>query len=187
MENKDDINFDKSDTLNEQTFKALYDEHWLRLYRYALSCIKEKAVAEEVVQQVFESLWVRRYTIQIDQCTIANFLTRAVKLKILDHYRHLAVQKHAEPILQDAMTQSANTTEDTCQFNELSKQVTVLVSQLPERCQEVFRLNIEEGMTYKAVALQMGISHHTVKEHLTRARRYIREKLQQNYNDSLLF
>ncbi|RZF62696.1 RNA polymerase sigma-70 factor [Sphingobacterium corticibacterium] len=187
MDNTNNIDCDKSNILNESTFKALYDAHWLRLFRYALSHTKDQAVAEEIVQQIFESLWSRRSALQIDHCTISNFLTRAVKLKIFDHHRHLAIQRQAQPILLETAEQSANTTEDTCQFNELSTQVSILVSQLPERCREVYRLNIEEGMTYKAVASRMGISPHTVKEHLARARHYIRENLQRNYNDPILF
>ena len=187
MKNTNDLACDANDLLNECMFKSLYDTHWLRLYRYAFAHTKAQNVAEEIVQQVFESLWSRRSTLKIDHRTIAHFLTRAVKLKILDYHRHMAVLKQAQPILLEHADRAVNSTEDTVQFHELSTQISSLVSRLPKRCQEVYRLNIEEGMAYKDVALEMGISHHTVKEHLARARQFIRENLQRNYNDPLLF
>jgi len=80
---------------------------------------------------------------------------------------------------------SHNDTEDTYLFHELSAHVASLVDQLPGRCQQVYKLNIEEGFSYREVAEEMDISVHTVKEHLTRARNFLTSNLRKQYRETL--
>ena len=53
-----------------------------------------------------------------------------------------------------------------------------LVSELPEKCQLVFKLSREEGLSYKQIAESMNISVKTVETQLSRALKKIRAGIQ---------
>ncbi|HAK28549.1 MAG TPA: RNA polymerase sigma-70 factor, partial [Sphingobacterium sp.] len=71
-----------------------------------------------------------------------------------------------------------NSTEDWLQFEELRVRLDQLVSELPEKCQLVFKLSREEGLTYKQIAEHMNISVKTVETQLSRALKKIRAGIQ---------
>lgn len=52
------------------------------------------------------------------------------------------------------------------------------LSELPERTQEIFRLNRIEGMTHAEVARQLDISDSSVQKHLSKALAYVMQRLQ---------
>ncbi len=173
-----------SKELDAVYFESLYRAHWSKLYRYCLSYVHNQAVAEEIIQSVFESLWQRKDKMAIDTATVEGYLFRAVKLKIFDYHRQLASRKKHEDSLTAIPSNDRNDTEEHCYFLELSAHVEALVDQLPGRCQQVYKLNIEEGYSYREVANTMDISIHTVKEHLIRARHYLLKKLRKHYGET---
>ena len=61
--------------------------------------------------------------------------------------------------------------------DEMMLLVAEAVSQLPDRCREVFRKSREEGLSNAAIANQMRISVKTVEAQITKALRRIRETL----------
>ena len=52
-----------------------------------------------------------------------------------------------------------------------------MISQLPKRQQEIFRLSREQHMTYKQIAEELSISEKTVEYHMTAALKYLRKNL----------
>mgnify|MGYP001794912981 FL=1 len=70
-----------------------------------------------------------------------------------------------------------NSTLDEISYNELNKRVTLLVEQLPPKCKEVYQLSRGRGLNNKEIALQLAISHNTVKTHLAKALGHLREYL----------
>jgi DNA-directed RNA polymerase specialized sigma subunit, sigma24 homolog len=67
--------------------------------------------------------------------------------------------------------------EDKLEIADLKKHLSVLIAQLPERQQEIFRMSREQHMTYKQIAEQLSISEKTVEYHMTAALRYLRKNL----------
>jgi RNA polymerase sigma-70 factor (ECF subfamily) len=61
--------------------------------------------------------------------------------------------------------------------DELEIQVNVAVSELPERCSEVFLMSRMEGMKYREIADKLGISVKAVEAQMTKALRILRERL----------
>jgi DNA-directed RNA polymerase specialized sigma24 family protein len=53
--------------INERTFQKLYNEHWEQVYSYCLHHCQDEYVAEEIVQDIFLSLWDRREELVIRQ------------------------------------------------------------------------------------------------------------------------
>ena len=45
---------------DSKAFEAIYDQYSDQLFRYTYSRVKEKETSEEIVQEIFVSLWTNR-------------------------------------------------------------------------------------------------------------------------------
>ena len=67
--------------------------------------------------------------------------------------------------------------EDQLEISDLKKHLSTLISQLPERQQQIFRMSREQHLTYKQIAEQLSITEKTVEYHMKAALRYLRKNL----------
>ncbi|WP_333863125.1 RNA polymerase sigma-70 factor [Sphingobacterium sp.] len=156
-------------------FEALYDRYWKKLYYQAARKTNSLEDAQEIVQNIFASLWLRRHQLRIES-NLASYLAVAVKYKV---FKHLAQQYKQEALRHEAdWVDFDNSTEDWLQFEELRVRLDQLVSELPEKCQLIFKLSREEGLTYKQIAENLNISVKTVETQLSRALKKIRTGIQ---------
>ncbi|MEM9142102.1 MAG: RNA polymerase sigma-70 factor [Bacteroidota bacterium] len=159
---------------NHQVFESLYQKHWKKLYSICFQRTHDVEASEEMVQDIFISLWKRWEEIELTS-SVENYLFKAAKLKVIDYYR--AEQRIKEVCtLQSNKASStadqkvANTVEDII----LEDHTRHLVDQLPERCQKVYKLSREKQLNTREIAFEMGISQKTVKNHLTKALGFLR-------------
>ncbi|WP_343556092.1 RNA polymerase sigma-70 factor [Sphingobacterium sp.] len=156
-------------------FEALYDRYWKKLYYQAARKTSSLEDAQEIVQNIFASLWLRRHQLQIES-NLASYLAVAVKYKV---FKYLAEQYKKEAYRHEAdWVDFDNSTEDWLQFEELRVRLDQLISELPEKCQLIFKLSREEGLTYKQIAENLNISVKTVETQLSRALKKIRAGIQ---------
>lgn len=159
----------------EAAFDALFRASYEWLVRFAGALVREQAVAEEVVQDVFFELWRRRGSIEFVGSPNA-YLVRAVRNRALNHLRHVKVaqRRAAESPLELASSSSAS---GELEGAELDAAIRETLASLPPRCNEVFRLSREEGLKYSEIAERLGLSVKTVEAHMARALRAFRERL----------
>ncbi|WP_254560627.1 RNA polymerase sigma-70 factor [Dyadobacter diqingensis] len=169
---------DKSELfrINDQSFKLIYNKHWEKLYTVCYSKINDSEVAKELVQEIFFSLWQRKDTLTIEG-PVEHYLLRAAKLKTLEYYRLLTIRtRHLENVRDQQKTEE-NTTLDHVELNELNAQLQHFVHAMPGQCRKVFELSRSQGLNTREIATEMVLSEKTVKNHLTRALHFLKEKL----------
>ncbi|SDF79318.1 RNA polymerase sigma-70 factor, ECF subfamily [Dyadobacter soli] len=158
---------------DESVFERIFLGYWERMYNICFRFVGDSAVAEELVQDIFRSLWERRDSLLIDT-GIENYLVRAARLKSFEYLRNTAVE--TRNLREMAFTTSSyeNHTENLVHYNALSEQVGRIVNALPEQCQRVFRMSRENGMNNKQIAHSLAISEKTVENQITKALRTLR-------------
>ncbi len=73
-----DIEFKAAwDAGNERAFATIYDTYWSQLLAIAYRLTQDKEQSEEIVQEVFVSLWRRRHEVKIE--SVSAYLATAVK------------------------------------------------------------------------------------------------------------
>lgn len=162
---------------NEAAFRVLYERYWKKLLTQAYLKLQSAEDAEEIVQTIFINLWRRRQTIQLKHSFhtyIAAMLKYEVLHKLLSHKRDLQYKTDA-PWLQVVEDDS------TCQwldYEQLRSEMEKEIQRLPEKCQLVFRLSREDGLSEKQIARVMGIAPKTVQAHMGKALKQLRTSVQ---------
>lgn len=157
---------------NQQAFEVIYRRYVKDLYRFARSRVP-KEEAEEIVQEVFESLWSRKDKQHID--SLRHYLFSSIRYTVIRYFSHANVKrKYAEHY---RLFEMAYETMDPAQARDPDKIRTMLLQHiggLPERCQEAIRLRIRENLSNKEIATRMNINKRTVEVYILRAFTHLR-------------
>ncbi|WP_121811277.1 RNA polymerase sigma-70 factor [Mucilaginibacter kameinonensis] len=165
-------------------FEEIYHRYWRKLLDTAYQRLKSKEAAEEVVQEVMVSLFLKRQELVIDT-SLEAWLKTALKYKVFNIYRsqqvHLA---HLNEIIRQKQISPLRPDEEMI-LKEIREKVRLAAAKLPDKCREVFLLSRFEHLSQQEISDRMGISVSTVKKHLTRAFTYLRSELRENQLDLL--
>jgi RNA polymerase sigma-70 factor (ECF subfamily) len=162
---------------DNDAFDAVFRANYAPLVGTAERMLSRRDVAEEIVQDVMLELWRRRETIVVDD-SLRGYLFRATRNRVLNHLRHGAIEKRAEPELS-ADREVAPRAYAALVEAEIESAVRVAVADLPNRCREIFELSRVDGLRYSEIATTLGISIKTVEAQMGKALRILRERLAQ--------
>jgi RNA polymerase sigma-70 factor (ECF subfamily) len=163
---------------NKGAFKEIYERYWSRLLVAATKKVGSKEIVEEMIQDLFTDLWVRRESLQI-QKNFSNYIYTALKNKILKHYQSLYTKKNHINYIKNTISIVDNSTSDNIIFNELNIALDKQISALPKRCREVYTLSRQESCSIKEIAQRLNISTNTVENQMSKALRVIRDNLKE--------
>lgn len=160
---------------SEAAFSEIYNRYWDKLYIVARKRLDSAYEGEEIVQEIFCNLWRKRETFQLEK-GFNNYFSVAVKFEVINRLQKKERIQTLEKNLSVQLTELDETTSKQIDFNELKAQIELTVKQLPEKCQIVFRLKHEEGLSQKQIAAQLDVSEKTVEAHLSKARKTIKDQ-----------
>jgi RNA polymerase sigma-70 factor (ECF subfamily) len=153
--------------------KTFFEAHiWTlknKLYRMAYLWVKDRDVAQDVLQAVFEKAWQRKEELQkMDNPT--GWMVKSLKNESLQYFRSI---KKIEPI--ESIDFQAGFEEDKEWVSERVNLVFQFLEKLPDKQREIFELREVEGLTYEEIAEYLEISLDQVKVNLHRARKALRD------------
>lgn len=174
----DDKNLLKRLSLGDnQAFEALYDSMADRLLQYIYSRIQHRETSEEMVHDIFVSLWEKRESLEV-RTNIESYLLGAAKNQILIHIRSEKVRRaYAQNLVAFLSTQLDNSTEELVDLEDMRALIEERVSELPAKCQTVFRMSRYEHKSIKTIAEEMNISTRTVENYITQALQHLRKSM----------
>jgi len=151
---------------DQKSFKQLYQLLFFKLYQFAYSFVHSKESAEEVVNDVFLSVWQKRKTLD----TINNinvYLYVSVKNASLNYLRknNLNLPLSLDELAMHHIRIVSNP-ESIMITRELELSIHNAIQQLPPKCKLIFKLIKEDSLSYKEVAAILGISVKTVDTQL---------------------
>ena len=158
---------------DQPAFEVLFDRYWKRLYSYAFKIYKKEAICEDIVQEIFISLWEKS-----NKSTILNleaYLLRAVKYKVANHIRDLKFDSGHLEILQNIPHPSK--TDKHLVYQEFEAEVFREIKKLPPRSQEVLIMSRLENYTNIEIALKLGLSVRTVEKHISDGLKLLKIKI----------
>jgi len=161
---------------DESALSLLYDLYWEQLFISAYNMVKNREVCEDILQELFISIWNKRDRLVINT-SIRSYLYSATLYKVYDHFRKNSKVIKVELLENfDKRIQSA-TPESKLMHQELVDHINSSIEELPDKCKQVFKLSREEQLSHKEIADKLNISTKTVEAHITKALKHLKTSL----------
>lgn len=156
-----------------QAYKVLFDRYWKRLYAYAYKICQDPNICDDCVQDLFVSIWENRAHSVI--LNLEAYLFKALKYQVAKHVKRI----NYNILPQDALgiLSEDQNAETELEYQELQEKIHLKITELPERCREVFILSRFKNKTNAEIALQLKISKRTVEAHISHALSQLRSQL----------
>ena len=173
-----------------KAFDALFRMFYSRLVGFANSYLRDRDVAENIVQDAFLLLWERRETLSPDS-NIKAWLLTVVKNNILNYIERLKRQTKIESIYAERINRelelrlfSLRDCDPEYIFSEeVAEIIRKALNSLPERCREVITMSRFDELSNKEIAEKLNITVKGVEYHITNALKKLRLELK----DYLMF
>jgi RNA polymerase sigma-70 factor (family 1) len=158
-------------TENDETaFSEIYGRYWKPLYISVQNILHDTDPSQDIVQEVFISLWQRRDTVQVEN--LKAYLFQAVRFQVFKYIRADKAQAHFYDRLAAASREIEQ--QDPILHKEMQAIINNMILTLPEDQREIFMLHRTEGLTYSQIAERKNISIKTVEKKMSLALRHLR-------------
>jgi len=158
-------------TDDPERFEELVREHQAMVFSMACRYLRNRALAEEIAQDVFLQLYRKLPSLE-SQDHVVHWLRWVTAHRLIDHSRH--EKRRPQSPLEDAPEPAvpANSGDPL-----LSDMLRDLVAALPENARVVMILRYQEDLDPMDIAQALDMPIATVKSHLQRSLALLRDKL----------
>lgn len=162
---------------DHQAFEKLFKCYYLPLTRFSWRYVKSKAVAEELVQEIFSEIWEDRRELNIVE-SVRSYLYKAVKHRSLNYLKHQRIEfKYDRRWIEEKETVATIDFTDQERIEQIKEAIQKAVEELPPRSKMTYKLHRYDGLTYREIAEVMDVSVKTVESQMTRTLKILRERL----------
>lgn len=155
---------------DHEAFASIIEEHQSLVFGIAFNFLADRAVAEEIAQDVFLQLYRSIAAIHSDS-HLVHWLRQVVSRRCIDQTRRNRFRKVE---LDDAdLTTSPKLTDPF-----LAKQLRARIAELPDMQRIILTLRYQEDLGPNDIGRTLGLPENTVKSHLHRALTALRKEFQ---------
>ena len=171
---------------DEMAFRQLFNTYWDNIYGVSFMLTKSEALAEDMVQEIFLKIWLKREQLpQIEN--FRNFLFIVARNHIFDTLRKKTKEKEFIHQLFSYFNPEPDSPEKKLLQKESGLLIQQAINNLPDQQRMVYQLARDKGLRQEEIAEQLGISRNTVRNHMARALQSLRDFLQNHSGGLLLF
>jgi RNA polymerase sigma-70 factor (ECF subfamily) len=162
---------------DEKSFRKFYERYFPFIYNQVLRIIRTEAEAEEVTQEVFVTVWMKRDLVFTKQ-NFKPYLCTLAQNKAIDFLRQLKREKKLYHYIQETAGEDQfemiNAKADDSDYLPLLHQA---IEKLPKKRKMVFCLCKLENKSYREINVRLQLSKHTINDHIVKANRFVRQYL----------
>lgn len=154
-------------------FNTIYEQYQQSVFAFAFYLTKSKELSEEVVQEVFVRVWEKKEQLP-ENMMILPYIKRMTQNLVLDLFRKAGREQALQQQLQDAMRNIFSHPDDQLQEKELRRIYRQGIDLLPPQKKIIYTLHRDHQLSYEQIADKLGLSPHTVRNHMAEAIRSVR-------------
>lgn len=171
---------------DQQAFTELFHFYRNRTYTHALAFVQSSQLAEEIVQEVFLQLWIKREQLpSIDN--IEAYLNTMVRHRAFRTLKNIARYNSILQGSDQSEWHFSQQLQELVQQKEFAAIIREAVAVLPPQQKQAWQLNREQQLPRVRVAEIMGLSPETVKVHLAHAMRSVKAYCQARIEFAIIF
>lgn len=159
---------------NEQAFVQLFDRYKEKLYRQVFGRIGDMEATQDILQEIFISLWRNRFTIEIVH-SLAPYLFAAARNLVFQFYLK---NREKYSFLEELTTEEpwVHSPEDFLIAQELKTVLDGEIDKMPVNMKTIFMLRKFQHQSISEIAQRLGLSEQTVKNNLSMALKILRKR-----------
>ena len=163
-----------------EAYKYLFSLYYNDLYFFARKFLENREVAEEIVQDVFITIWENKDDWIINK-SIKSYLFTAVKNRSINYLKSKINNINFVNIDDTLSVNHILPVNQTLELEELDDLIQKAVSSLPPKCKEMFHLSRNSEMTYQQIADVLDVSKETFKSQISEALKKIKAYLNKHW------
>ncbi|MCX7623053.1 MAG: sigma-70 family RNA polymerase sigma factor [Thermomicrobium sp.] len=156
---------------------ALYDRYARSVYSLALSIVRDRAVAEDITQELFLQLWQYPELYDAERGRFAPWFLRAARNRAIDALRRRQRDRRLGERLHGASVDERDDPDDAAVAGEEAARVRRTLADLDGEQRQVIELAYFGGLTQREIAEHLGIPLGTVKTRVRTALRRLADAL----------
>lgn len=159
---------------DKEAFDEIYARYWKKCYHDAYSKLRNAELSQELVQDLFISLWTKRAEREINN--LPNYLSTAVRFQVFTLYR----KNKKAPVFEEPLDHMAETylqADSLFNLKELKGQIEQWLKMQPEKRRQIFKMRFMEDLSTKEISEILNISQNTVQNHLLTATKNLKNSL----------
>ena len=164
-------------------FTSLYGIYAPQLYAFVFSMTESESVTNDIVQETFIKVWIKREELKED-LSFKSFLFTIGRNKVLNEFR----RQMRNPLFSDYMSLKMsgkiseevfeeNQIEKDIDFDEFNRSLQQAKKTLAPQQSLIFELNKEQGLSIEEIAIRLNIKEQVVRNQLSSALRVLRGKM----------
>lgn len=161
---------------DQLAYTEIFERYSKILLNHAYKMLGNQDEAEDVVQEVFLSIWNKRSELLLTG-TLSSYLYKATKNRILNLIAHEKVVSRYVDSISNFIENDYVFADSAFREKELEKIIEKEIDLLPKKMREVFLLRKVEQLSYDEIALQLNITDKTAKQQVYNSLKILRVKL----------
>jgi len=162
----------------EHAFEIAFLKYFNPLTKYIWKFVRSEDLAKEIVQEVFTEIWECRRSLK-PSGHLRGYLFEVARNKALDYIKHKKIvdQYISESKRQKRDNLNKKAYSYDADYSGLIKEADKAINDLPPKARKIYKLNRNEGLTYKEISEYLDISIKTVETHMRRVLKKLRNRL----------
>lgn len=148
---------------DHSAFEKIYNKYWSKLYVSAFNLLRNRTLCEDILQDIFTQLWLKRSTNKINN--LSNYLLTSVRFQVFKAIRD--GKARTDLFIEKEVINDQLNPENFLNEKELNRILDENIEQLPEKCREIFMLSRKQHLSVKQIAERLNISPKTVENQIT--------------------
>jgi len=169
---------------DEAAYAEIHDRYYQQVYRFIRKYLRSAELSEDICQNVFFKFWETRDQPFVIR-EVGAWLFTVAKRQSFDFLKRASIEQAAMGLIlanypENSNPEEAHITKDYLQFIEN------VLNTMPQQTREVFQLCRQQHKTYDEAAEILGITRHTVKKHMVRSMKLLKDAAENELGISFL-
>ncbi len=161
---------------DEKVFEELFKAYYTPLCEYCLRYVSDADMAEEIVQDLFFKMWVKREELNIN-VSIKSYFYISLRNHALNYINRLKIQDRYNQFVEIRTRNEVDYPIDVMEEKDMERIMKQAIALLPEKRREIFEMSRFEDMKYSEIAEKLNVSVKTVESQMSKALEHMRKVL----------
>ena len=162
---------------SREAFEKLYAHYYAGLYRFISFIIDSHEDTEEILQDIFLKVWIKKETL-VGIRSFEDYLFRMAKNRIFDMNRQFKSRLNLSRQLRQTSEESTDdSTFNALIFRQYHEIAQEAINLLPSRKRQIFLMNARDEMTAQEISDRLGTTRGAIKKQLFEASHFIKDHL----------